>query len=107
MGGVATLRLGAPGKAGPVVTDNGNFILDVAFPNGLVIDGIRYKEEGVVGLGKHAELAAEKLKGIVGVVDHGIFWEGDKKPVVAYFGMEDGSVVRRKAGQPDITLEKE
>lgn len=87
-----------------MVTDNGNFILDVTFPNGVVVDGIRYKEEGFEGLGKHTELLAEKLKGIVGVVDHGIFWEGDKKPVVAYFGMEDGSVVRRKANEGDVTL---
>lgn len=28
-----TLRLGGSAKAGPVLTDNGNFVLDVVFPS--------------------------------------------------------------------------
>ena len=58
------------------------------------------KEEGhpgaAVGMGvgsnENVEELAKTLKAIVGVVEHGIFWAGDRKPVVAYFGMTDGSV---------------
>ncbi len=59
-------------KAGPVVTDSGNFILDVDF--GAIADP--------------AALNAQLLP-IVGVVETGLFCN---MAVKAYFGMEDGSV---------------
>ena len=80
-----TLRLGGAAKAGPVVTDNGNFILDAKVP------------AGGVGSSEKVEALARGMKSLVGVVEHGIFWSGDKKPVVAYFGMEDGTVFTREA----------
>lgn len=49
-----------------------------------------------VGANENVEELAKALKGIVGVVEHGIFWAGDKKPIMAYFGMEDGSVSVRQ-----------
>ncbi|KAF8443408.1 ribose 5-phosphate isomerase A-domain-containing protein [Terfezia claveryi] len=67
------LRMGGMAKAGPCVTDNGNFIIDAPFHDGL----------------------AEEIKKIVGVVEHGIFCKGNAKAVVAYFGMEDGTVATR------------
>jgi len=55
LGGVPVLRLGKM-KDGPVITDNGNFVMDVDF--GAIVDP--------------AALAA-KLCGIPGLVEHGIF----------------------------------
>lgn len=108
LGGIANLRLGGSAKAGPCVTDNGNLILDVDFPHGATVDGVRLKrsDDGseVKGLGISTEEIALRLKAIVGVLEHGIFWEGDKKPLVAYFGMEDGSVTMRKKGLPDLPI---
>ncbi|CAZ83391.1 unnamed protein product [Tuber melanosporum] len=76
------VRDGAPAKLGPCVTDNGNFIVDAPFPP-LATSG------AVVEL-------AESLKGIVGVVEHGIFWRGDRRPEKAFFGGA-GGVVRMEA----------
>jgi len=134
------LRLGGTSKAGPCVTDNGNFIIDAPFPDGFIpppnthksparplspsssavaVDAgltaetgpervagssILGKEEGHpgasmgmgVGANENVEELARALKGIVGVVEHGIFWAGDKKPIMAYFGMEDGTVSVRQ-----------
>lgn len=70
------VRDGAPAKLGPCITDNGNFIVDAPFPplatSGAVIE------------------LAESLKGIVGVVEHGIFWRGDRRPERAFFGGVEG-----------------
>lgn len=68
----ASLRTGS-GKAGPVVTDNGNFIIDAHF--------------GPI-LGDLEELNARLLR-IVGVVETGLFVGMAK---YAYFGSEDGSI---------------
>ncbi|KAF3904981.1 hypothetical protein AA313_de0201156 [Arthrobotrys entomopaga] len=77
------LRPGGKAKAGPCVTDNGNFLLDAVFPT--LAEG-----NDVV------QTLAEAIKGIVGVVEHGLFYGGSKgwqgRPLVAYFGMEDGAV---------------
>jgi ribose 5-phosphate isomerase A len=133
------VRMGAPAKAGPCITDNGNFIIDAPFQDGFIpvasssispprplspsssaaaVDAglspdtghervggsdVLGKEEGhpgaAVGMGLGAndnvEELARTLKGVVGVVEHGIFWAGDRKPVMAYFGMEDGTVAVR------------
>jgi ribose 5-phosphate isomerase A len=66
------LRICGGGKAGPVVTDNGNFIIDADF--------------GV--LENPAQLEAS-LKRIPGILETGLFCGMAEK---AYFGMADGSV---------------
>ncbi|XP_044255897.1 ribose-5-phosphate isomerase [Tribolium madens] len=71
LGGTVELRM-AKAKAGPVVTDNGNFILDWKnFQD--------YKWEAI----------NTKLNLIPGVVETGLFVNMAKK---AYFGLADGSV---------------
>ncbi|MCQ1536521.1 ribose 5-phosphate isomerase A [Methanosarcina sp. KYL-1] len=70
LGGKPELRL-ASRKDGPVITDNGNFVLDVGF--------------GVIG---DPEALALKLSSIPGVVEHGIFSNVDE----VYIGKKDGSV---------------
>lgn len=79
----------ATGKAGPVLTDHGNFIIDALSPGQWQPNWQGLGAEGVV------EALAKQLKDIVGVVEHGIFWRGDRKPDAAYFGMEDGTVRER------------
>nr|XP_009933088.1 PREDICTED: ribose-5-phosphate isomerase [Opisthocomus hoazin] len=75
-GGAAELRM-AVSKAGPVVTDNGNFILDWKF------DKVHEWSE-----------VNTAIKMIPGVVETGLFINMAE---VVYFGMEDGSVsVREK-----------
>jgi ribose 5-phosphate isomerase A len=75
LGGKPELR-SALRKDGPVITDNGNFVLDVDF--------------GVIG---DPENLALQLSSIPGVVEHGIFSNVDE----LYIGRKDGSVeiVRR------------
>jgi ribose 5-phosphate isomerase A len=71
LGGKPVLRM-AVAKAGPVVSDNGNFILDVDFgeiPDPASLD--------------------VKIKMLPGVVDTGFFVNMAEK---AYIGEEDGSV---------------
>ncbi|XP_034272001.1 ribose-5-phosphate isomerase isoform X1 [Pantherophis guttatus] len=70
-GGVTELRM-AVNKAGPVVTDNGNFLLDWKF------DQIHNWNEVNVA-----------IKMIPGVVETGLFINMAER---VYFGMEDGSV---------------
>uniref|UniRef100_A0A6J0USB7 ribose-5-phosphate isomerase n=1 Tax=Pogona vitticeps TaxID=103695 RepID=A0A6J0USB7_9SAUR len=75
-GGVAELRM-AVNKAGPVVTDNGNFLLDWKF------DRVHDWNEVNVA-----------IKMTPGVVETGLFLNMAER---VYFGMEDGSVsVREK-----------
>ncbi|KAI8809218.1 ribose-5-phosphate isomerase [Cladochytrium replicatum] len=77
LGGNAILRMSGGGKAGPVVTDNGNFIIDVDFGK----------------ITRPREIDAE-IRKIAGVVDTGLFLGMAEK---AFFGHEDGSVsVRQK-----------
>jgi ribose 5-phosphate isomerase A len=71
MGGTPILRL-ASKKAGPVVTDNGNFVIDVDF--GQIDDPVKLNLE---------------LSMIVGVVETGLFCG---LVDACYFGMEDGQV---------------
>jgi len=72
-GGDAVLRM-AKAKAGPLVTDNGNFILDwMNFDKELNMDKLH-----------------QSLVSIPGVVETGIFTSGMAQ--TAYFGNEDGSV---------------
>lgn len=66
------LRRAEPAKAGPVVTDNGNFILDVDF--GIIAD------PGALNT---------RLLAVVGIVETGLFVGMAAK---AFFGLADGSV---------------
>lgn len=70
LGGEPELRL-ALRKDGPVITDNGNFILDSSF--------------GVI---KDPERLALRLSVIPGVIGHGIFSNVDE----VYIGKKDGSI---------------
>jgi len=74
LGGEPRLRAGAPGKAGPTVTDNGGFILDCDWEGGLPR--------------APADMHAA-IKLIPGVVETGIF---AGMASACYFGCEDGSV---------------
>ncbi|XP_006875913.1 PREDICTED: ribose-5-phosphate isomerase [Chrysochloris asiatica] len=74
-GGVVELRM-AVNKAGPVVTDNGNFILDWKFDQ----------------VHKWSEVNTT-IKMIPGVVDTGLFINMAER---VYFGMQDGSVSMRE-----------
>jgi ribose 5-phosphate isomerase A len=62
----------AKSKAGPVISDNGNFIIDAYF-----------------GLIKQPKELLEKIILITGVVEVGLFVNMAKN---VYFGNEDGSV---------------
>jgi ribose 5-phosphate isomerase A len=109
------LRLGGSAKAGPIVTDNGNFIIDAPFAALQTPGDISDESKGTGKDGKWEVLTlAKKLKSIVGVVEHGLFsgrngWEvtaageegGGQKPVAAYFGMEDGQVQVRNTGSKE------
>jgi ribose 5-phosphate isomerase A len=78
------LRQGTPAKAGPVITDNNNFLIDADF--GEIPDAVKLHQD---------------LINIVGVVETGIFLDYPEK---AYIGEEDGSVtVRSKEG--DVKLQ--
>lgn len=72
VGGKAVLRM-AENKAGPIVTDNGNFVLDWLFDKPCVWHEIN-----------------TAIKLIPGVVETGLFLNMAK---VAYFGKADGSVI--------------
>ncbi|KAH9944649.1 ribose 5-phosphate isomerase A-domain-containing protein [Amylocystis lapponica] len=69
----ATLRM-AKAKAGPVVSDNGNFVIDAPFPPETM---------------KQPYELLTKIKMLTGVVEVGIFCHMAK---AAYFGNQDGSV---------------
>ncbi|KAK0444231.1 ribose 5-phosphate isomerase A-domain-containing protein [Desarmillaria tabescens] len=69
----ATLRM-AVAKAGPVVTDNGNFVIDAPFSREDMMD-------------PYAIMA--RIKMLTGVVEVGLFCHMAK---AAYFGNQDGSV---------------
>ncbi|CAL7938538.1 unnamed protein product [Xylocopa violacea] len=71
-GGIVQVRM-ALAKAGPVITDNGNFILDWQFPQGLD----NWNKINV------------EISMIPGVVETGLFIKMAKK---VFFGMPDGSV---------------
>jgi ribose 5-phosphate isomerase A len=72
LGGKSYLREGS-GKAGPVITDNGNFILDADF--GVIQDPVSLDQ---------------KLQMIPGIVETGLFCGMTQK---VYIGSEDGTVI--------------
>ncbi|HME52734.1 MAG TPA: ribose-5-phosphate isomerase RpiA [Candidatus Lokiarchaeia archaeon] len=71
MGATPELRMGVK-KAGPVITDNGNFIIDANF--GVIEDPTMLEHE---------------INGIVGVVENGIF---ANMASIIYMGRSDGSL---------------
>ncbi|GME89319.1 unnamed protein product [[Candida] boidinii] len=74
VGGNPTVRPGGAAKAGPVITDNGNFIIDCDF--------------GEISVNKVKELN-DKIKAMVGVVETGLFVGMCEK---AYIGESNGEV---------------
>ena len=77
----APLRMApAAAKAGPVVTDNGNLLIDAHFPAAVLADP--------------AALDA-RLQALPGIVETGLFVGMAR---TAYFGLADGSVERVHAG---------
>ena len=125
----AVLREGHMMKAGPIKTDQDNFIIDACFqPLLLPIDvqkssSLHPTHKGMEGRGEDGmwevqELARE-IKAIEGVLSVGLFsgengiqalkrgvGRGGQKPVAAYFGMEDGSVVVKHANEDGTASEK-
>ncbi|CAG8950766.1 hypothetical protein HYFRA_00002979 [Hymenoscyphus fraxineus] len=106
-----TIRQGGSAKAGPVVTDNGMWIMDAPFPRLKLAKDL---PEGDIGDGTHGNWEVHqlgrRLKRIVGVLECGLFHGrngaqvesageegGGQKPVAAYFGMENGEVEVRTA----------
>lgn len=97
------IRQGTPKKAGPVVTDNGMWLIDAPFPP-LALPG----DAGVVGDGEGGiwavDALADRLIKLPGVCEIGLFAgkngtqvaSGAQKPVAAYFGLANGGVEVRK-----------
>jgi ribose 5-phosphate isomerase A len=81
----ATLRMGKM-KAGPVVTDNGNFVIDAVFADSV------YKDPS--GLNK-------RIKLLTGVIEVGLFVDMCK---AAYFGNQNGTITVKSS---DGTVQNE
>ncbi|KAL8785253.1 MAG: hypothetical protein Q9195_008726 [Heterodermia aff. obscurata] len=114
----AKLREGTMAKAGPLKTDQDNFIVDAPFGRLLL------KGEGGKGGGEgerewEVEALAKEIKMIEGVLSVGLFCGlngeevlaqggtmGGQKPVAAYFGMANGDVVVREKGKGERLVEK-
>ena len=73
IGGKPTLRMCTGGKAGPIVTDNGNFVVDADFGT----------------IANPAKLNTQLLE-IPGLIETGLFVGMASK---CYFGTSDGRVV--------------
>lgn len=116
------LRAGHLEKAGPLKTDQDNFIVDAPFPHPLLIAKEISVEKGLHGRGDKGvwgvEDLARAIKEIEGVLSVGLFCgidgamaqregggRGGQKPVACYFGMEDGSVKRRLAKEDGTVVE--
>ncbi|KAF7869639.1 hypothetical protein EAF04_004423 [Stromatinia cepivora] len=110
------IRQGGSAKAGPVVTDNGMWIIDAPFPKLLIPSDLKGDDKGD---GEHGTWEVHnlgrRLKRIVGVLETGLFHGrngaqvanageegGGQKPVAAYFGMEDGNVEVRTATEHGV-----
>jgi ribose 5-phosphate isomerase A len=102
------LRSSLPNKAGWELTDNGAYIIDAPFSPLLLPKDVQSGVKG--GNGEDGiwtvDALAAKLKQIVGVNETGIFCGQNgyasnaavgaaQKPVAAYFGMSDGSVLSK------------
>lgn len=109
------IREGHISKAGPIKTDQDNFIVDAPFPTLLIPSDLENgPSTGMKGRGEggvwEAEALAKEIKAIEGVLSVGLFVGlngaeaaaggkrlGGQKPVAAYFGMVDGEVIVRTA----------
>ena len=105
------IRQGGTAKAGPVVTDNGNWIIDAPFSPLLIPSDLKDGDKGDGERGTwEVHALGRKLKQTVGIVEVGLFHGrngfhvansgeegGGQKPVAAYFGMENGEVQVRVA----------
>lgn len=106
-----TIRQGGSAKAGPVVTDNGMWIIDAPFPSLKLARDLADGDKGDGAKGTwEVHALGRRLKELVGVLEVGLFYGrngmqvaaageegGGQKPVAAYFGMEDGEVEVRTA----------
>lgn len=105
------VRQGGTAKAGPIVTDNGLWVMDAPFP---ALKLAKDLAEGDAGDGSRGSwevhALGERLKTIVGVLEVGLFHgldgdqqaeageeAGGQKPIAAYFGMANGQVEKRLA----------
>ncbi|MCJ1472411.1 ribose-5-phosphate isomerase rki1 [Lambiella insularis] len=117
------LRTSPMFKAGPLQTDQSNFIVDAPFPTLLLPQDVDASKPGTSGKGEggvwEVETLAKEIKLIEGVLSVGIFSGkngqeaaeagkkmGGQKPIAAYFGMEDGEVIVRKAGERRVSIEE-
>ena len=105
------IRQGGPVKAGPVVTDNGMWIIDAPFPPLCLPSDLQGNDRGDWKQGTwEVHNLGRELKGILGVLEVGLFHGrngvqvanpgeegGGQKPVAAYFGMANGEVEVRTA----------
>lgn len=106
------------GKNGLVRTDQNNYIVDAPFPRLLLPRDLSEEEHGD---GKNGVWEVKKLAQVIkmteGVLSVGIFSgengdeaigrgkrRGGERPVAAYFGMKDQTVMVRKAGAEDVAL---
>ncbi|KAF7910488.1 uncharacterized protein EAE98_012020 [Botrytis deweyae] len=110
------IRQGGSAKAGPVVTDNGMWIIDAPFPKLLIHSDLKGNDKGDGENGTwEVHTLGRRLKRIVGVLETGLFHGrngaqvanageegGGQKPVAAYFGMEDGNVEVRTATEHGV-----
>lgn len=101
-----TIRQGGSAKAGPVVTDNGMWIIDAPFATLKIQKDLKDGEKGDGTNGVwEVHALGKRLKEIVGVLETGLFHGrngiqlcnageegGGQKPIAAYFGMENGEV---------------
>ncbi|RKF79511.1 Ribose-5-phosphate isomerase [Golovinomyces cichoracearum] len=107
------IRQGGTSKAGPVVTDNGMWIIDAPFPPLSLSSDLKGDDpgDGSQGTWEVSQLG-QRLKHIVGVLEVGLFYGqnglqisssgqggGGQKPVAAYFGMSNGDVEVRENKQ--------
>ncbi|KAK6354072.1 hypothetical protein TWF730_008490 [Orbilia blumenaviensis] len=83
VGAIATLRHGEPVISGPCITQRGTYIIDASWP-------------ALGNADSEVEVLAEILKGLYGVVDHGLFYAGkggwNGRPHKVYVGLSDGAV---------------
>lgn len=111
----AFIREGHISKAGPIKTDQDNFIVDAPFPTLLIRSDLEDgRSKGLKGRGEggvwEVEALAKEIKALEGVLSVGLFVGingaeaaaegkrlGGQKPVAAYFGMGDGEVIIRTA----------
>ena len=114
-------------KAGPLKTDQDNFIVDAPFAPLLLpadiatANSLHTAHKGVTGKGEggvwEVDNLAREIKMIEGVLSVGLFCGedgvealkrgsklGGQKPVATYFGMADGTVVLRVKGEEPKTV---